>query len=482
MEISKDIINMFIPALILIGTIFVQIIFAMTKKNIRFYKSSKWIAVTGILLSLISLFEVKFEPIYFAFNNLMISNVYTVFMQSLILISSFICVLLTKKLVSSRINKAFVFYSIFLSAILSSVILVAVNDYLLLFIVLELLSVCTYFLIAFSKGFRSKEASLKYLITNICATGVFLFGVSYLYGITGSFNFGEINDYYMSHTAEWTYTLSVVMISSGILFKLAIFPFANWVFDVYENTATPVLAFISVIPKIAVFGVLCRLLVFNFSYSFEFPLILLILASVTCIWANCLAIRQRNIKRLMAASSSANASYIIFAASLVSVYNISTVLFYLMTYIFMNIGVWAGVILLEKSHFSNKLFEFKNFAYSNPFFSLAFLICLLGLAGMPFTSGFIAKVYLISAIARSGLVFLPFMFILIFAIAVALYYYVKITKLMFERTNIEVEHKLIAHKKESAGLILYICAMITIILGITPNLIIELCKIVAYNI
>lgn len=481
MNFSVDIFNIFIPNLVIIAGILVQVIFCLINRNIRFYKSAKWITVGTLLISLLSLFDVQFEPIYYAFSDSIVSNTYTIFMQALILIAGTICALLTKKTVASRRNKAFQFHAIYLGAVLSGMLLVAVNDYLTMFLAMEMLSFCCMFLIAFAKGYKSKEAAFKYLLTNAIATAVFLFGVSYLYGITSSINFTEINDFYMQHSAEWVYTLSVVFIAGGLLFKLAIFPFANWILDIYEASATSVVAFLSVVPKIAVFGILCRLLVFNFSYSFEFPVILLVLASITVVWANLIAIRQKNIKRLLAASSSANASYMVFAASLVSVYNISTVLFYLITYVLMNLGVFAAVILLENSAFSNKLYEFKSFAYTNPMFCLAFLISLLGLAGMPLTSGFIAKVYLLSAIAQSGLVFLPFLLILVCAIVVSLYYYVRIAKLMFEKDK-SAEEKYVIYKTESASIVLYACAIITVVIGIMPNQVIELCKLIAYNI
>ena len=481
MNFSVDIFNIFIPNLVIIAGILVQVIFCLINRNIRFYKSAKWITVGTLLISLLSLFDVQFEPIYYAFSDSIVSNTYTIFMQALILIAGTICALLTKKTVASRRNKAFQFHAIYLGAVLSGMLLVTVNDYLTMFLAMEMLSFCCMFLIAFAKGYKSKEAAFKYLLTNAVATAVFLFGVSYLYGITSSINFTEINDFYMQHSAEWVYTLSVVFIAGGLLFKLAIFPFANWILDIYEASATSVVAFLSVVPKIAVFGILCRLLVFNFSYSFEFPVILLVLASITVVWANLIAIRQKNIKRLLAASSSANASYMVFAASLVSVYNISTVLFYLITYVLMNLGVFAAVILLENSAFSNKLYEFKSFAYTNPMFCLAFLISLLGLAGMPLTSGFIAKVYLLSAIAQSGLVFLPFLLILVCAIVVSLYYYVRIAKLMFEKDK-SAEEKYVIYKTESASIVLYACAIITVVIGIMPNQVIELCKLIAYNI
>ena len=481
MNFSYDILNIFVPHIILMITLLIHACLCLFRDNVRFYKSAKWISVAGIILAFISLFDVQFEPIYFAFSDSLISDTYTIFMQAVILVSSLICVLLTKKLVASRRNKAFQFHFMFILAVLASVLLVSVNDYLTMFVVLEMLSLACVFLISFYKGQKSKEASFKYLLTDIVAVSVFLFGVSYLYGITASVNFSEINDYYMQNSAEWMYTISVLFIASGLLFKLAIFPFANWILDIYEGSATSVAAFISVVPKIAVLGILCRLLVFNFSYSFELPLLLLILASITAVWANLIALRQKNIKRLLAASSSANASYMIFAASLVSVYNLSTVIFYLITYVFMNIGVFSAVVLLENSAFSNKLYEFKSFAYTNPIFCLAFLVSLLGLAGMPLTSGFIAKIYLLSAIAKSGLVFLPFLILLIVVIVISMFYYVRIAKLMFEKDNTQSE-KYIVYKTESASVILYICAVITIILGVMPDKIIEICKIIAYNI
>ena len=229
------------------------------------------------------------------------------------------------------------------------------------------------------------------------------------------------------------------------------------------------------------FGILARLLVFPLSYSFELTFVLVLISVLTAIWANCLAIRQTNIKRLLACSSSANAAYVLFAASLVSVFNLSTVLFYLIAYIFMNIGVFAAVIILESSEFSNKLYEFKNFAYTNPVFTLCFATCMLGLAGFPITAGFISKIYLFSAIVRSGLIFLPFLIVIMLTVVISVYYYLRVVKLMFEKSD-TVESKVIPHKTSSAIVILYCCATITIILGIFPSKIIELCQFMAYNI
>lgn len=479
MNIIQDISNSMLAEIILVLTIFVLSVCAMFY-NVKFHKISKWIALIGSAIALFSLRFMQLEPIYYAFSEAAMSDTFTVFIKALILITAFIIILLSKKNVTRRNHKTFQFYALLLCAVLSSLFVVSANDFVTLAVALEMLSFSTYFLIAYKKGYLSKEASFKYIITNAFSTAVYMFGISYLYGVTGSFNFNSINEYFLQNEPTLIYTLATVFISVGLLFKLAILPFANWILDVYEGAATSVSAFISTIPKIAVIAIFARLLVFIFGYSFELPVVLIGLSVITAIWANLLAIRQRNILRLLACSSSVNASYMLFALALASVYNLSTVLFYLVTYVFMNLGVFAAIIVLENSHYSSKLYEYKGFAYSNPLFTLAFAICIFGLAGFPITSGFIAKLYLFSAIVRSGVVFIPLLLILAITMVVACYYYTNIVKLMFEK-NVQYDNEILPHKASSPTVILYTCAFITVLVGILPATLIELCKFIAYN-
>lgn len=480
MEFLQNIMKTMLPEMVIIGFIFLQIILSMVL-DIKFYKLSKWFTVLGIFLATAFCTKVQISPIYYGFKNSVISDNYTVFFEFLILISSFLIIFLTKKTITMRRDNAFQFNALILTAILGALILVSANDFLTMFIAMETLGFATFFLIAFEKGNMSKEATFKYLIISAVSSAVFLFGVSYLYGITGSINFSTIYEYFLEKDPTLLYSMATIFITCGLTFKLGMIPFANWILDIYDGASTPVVAFLSIVPKIATFGILARLLVFALSYSFELTFVLVIISVVTAIWANFLAIRQTNIKRLLACSSSANAAYVLFAASLVSVFNLSTVLFYLVAYIFMNIGVFAAVIILESSEFSNYLYEFKNFAYTNPIFTLCFATCVLGLAGFPVTSGFISKIYLFSGIARSGLVFLPFLIILMLTIVVSVFYYLRIVKLMFEKSD-KVASEVIAHKTSSAIVILYFCATITVILGLFPSKIIELCQLVAYNV
>lgn len=480
MEFIHNIANIALPEMMIILFIFIQIILSMTL-DIKFYKLSKWLTVLGIFLATALCTKVNVEPIYFGFKNAVISDNYTLFFKGLILISAFLIVFLTKKTITTRRDNAFQFYALILTAILGSLALVSSNDFLTMFIAMETIGFAMFFLIAFEKGNHSKEATFKYLIISAVASAVFLFGVSYLYGITGSINFSVIYEYFMETNPTLLYSMATIMITCGLAFKLGVIPFANWILDIYESADTSVVTFLSVVPKVAMFGILARLLVFPLSFSFELTFVLVIISVVTAIWANCLAVKQKNIKRLLACSSSANAAYVLFAASLVSVFNLSTVLFYLIAYIFMNIGVFAAVIILESSEFSNRLHEFKNFAYTNPVFTMCFATCILGLAGFPITAGFISKIYLFSAIARSGLVFLPFLIVMMITIVISVYYYLTVVKYMFEKSD-TVASEVIPHKTSSAIVILYFCATITVIMGIFPSKIIELCQLMAYNI
>ncbi|MDD3435666.1 MAG: NADH-quinone oxidoreductase subunit N [Candidatus Gastranaerophilales bacterium] len=480
MEFLNNITKIMLPEILLIVFIFIQIILSMFSDT-KFYKLSKWLTVLGIFLAISLCSKVSIDPIYYGFKNSIISDNYTIFFKFLILLSSFLIVFLTKKVIMSRRDNAFRFNALLLTVILGSLILVSANDFLTMFIAMETLGFGMFFLIAFEKGHCSKEATLKYLVISAVASAVFLFGVSYMYGITGSVNFSSIYDYFLNNNPTLLYSMAAIFITCGLAFKLGVIPFANWILDVYEGANTSVVTFLSIVPKVAMFGILARLLVFPLSYSFELTFILVVISVATAIWANCLAIRQKNIKRLLACSSSANASYVLFAAALVSVFNLSTVLFYLVAYIFMNIGVFAAVIILESSEFSNKLYEFKNFAYTNPVFTLCFATCIFGLAGFPITAGFISKIYLFSAISRSGLIFLPFLMIMMLTIVVSVYYYLRVVKFMFEKSD-NVTSEVIPHKVSSAIVILYCCAAITVILGICPSKIIEICQLMAYNI
>lgn len=471
--------NIILPEMVIILFIFIQLILSLILDT-KFYKLSKWFSVLGIFWATSLCANLHADAYSYGFKNSLISGNYTIFFKVIILVSSFLIVFLTKRTITTRRENAFQFNALFLTAVLGALSLVSANDFLTMFIAMETLSFAIFFLIAFDKGYKSKEAAFKYLILSAVSSAVFLFGISYLYGISGTINFTEIYEHFLKQTPNLLYPMAAIFIICGVSFKLGVIPFANWILDVYEGSATSVAAFISIVPKVAMIGVFTRLLESSLNYG---SFLLIVISLVTAVWANALAVRQTNIKRLLGCSSSSNTAYMFFVLGLIKSdpYNLSTVLFYLIAYVFMNIGVFSAIIILESSEFANKLYEFKNFAYTNPIFTAGFAICIMGLAGFPVTSGFIAKFYLLLGMSRSGLMLLPFLIMMLMTIAVSVYYYLTVVKYMFEKSD-SITSEVIAHKTSSAIVILYSCAVITILLGIFPSKIIEFCQIIAYNI
>ena len=365
------------------------------------------------------------------------------------------------------------------TAVFGAMNIVSANDFLTLFISIELLAFPLYFLIASAKGYYSKEASFKYLITNAVATSIFLFGVSYLYGITSSLNFSAVYESLTEGTPSLLYSFACILIVLGLISKLSIFPFANWVIDVYKGTETSVLAFLTTVPKLAMFGIVCRLLVFPFSLSLELPFILAVISLITAIWANTYAIREKDVKVILACSTSANMSYILLVACIVSVYNLSAVIFYLICYVIMNLTVFTFLNITEYEKTGFKVANFRGLFHKNHGLCLAYAISVIGLAGFPITSGFVAKIYLFSAIVNSGIIFITFLLALLILMVIALFYYLKLIIPLFEKPNPDVVKLKATY---SQVLTLLITTVITILLGIYPERIIEICRFVAYNV
>jgi len=475
----NDIFNILLPQIGLGFFILLLFILSMILSP-RFYKYARIIAVIGISLSIALLSTVQTEPQYFGFRGSIMSDSYTLLFDFITLLCGFFTALLTKNLVKTIKRHAFTFYAILLSAILGAINIISANDFLTLFISLELLGFATYFLISVSKGYYSKEASFKYLITSAVSSGIFLFGVSYLYGITGSINFSQIYEYITENETSLIYSISGILIILGLGSKLAVFPFANWIIDVYKGCETSILAFLSTIPKLALFGIICRLLVFPLSNSFELTFVIAIICIITAFWANTYAIREKNVKVIFACSASANASYALMTASLVSVYNLSTVIFYLICYVIMNLCVFAYLNMFGE----NKTFDITSFSgifHKNHGLTCAYTLAVLSLAGIPVMSGFIAKIYLFTAIASSGFVFVPFLLGLLLLMVMALFYYLKILLPLFEE-NDKNNEAIRLKTNFSQKFVLYITAGITVFIGIFPEFLIELCRFIAYNI
>lgn len=472
----NDLFNILLPQACLGVFIILQLLCSMFLSP-RYFRYARLLSAIGIALSTVLLTTVQTEPQYFGFRNSIMSDSYTLLFHFVILLCGFFVVLLTRNLVHEQKQNAYTIQALLLTAIFGAMNVVSANDFLTLFVSLEMLSFPTYFLIASDRGYYSKEAAFKYLITSAVSTGVFLFGVSYLYGITSSLNLSEIYETIIESEPNLLYAFAGVMTVLGLISKLSIFPFANWVIDVYKGSETSVLAFLSTIPKLALFGILCRLLVFPLGSSFELTFVIAIVAIITALWANTYAIRENNVKVIFACSAAANSSYVLLTACLVSVYNLSTVIFYLICYVLMNISVFAFLNITDANKIGMNTSDFKGIFHKNHGLSIAYALAIIALAGFPITSGFVAKIYLFSAIANSGLIFVPFLLVLLLLTVVALYYYIKIILPLVDVSEAKVFKTVYSQK-----FVLIITAVVTVLIGVYPEKLVELCRFVAYNI
>ncbi|WP_066073925.1 NADH-quinone oxidoreductase subunit NuoN [Neobacillus soli] len=298
------------------------------------------------------------------------------------------------------------FYYLFLTALLGAMVMTSSGDLITLFIGLELLSISSYILAGIRKyHVQSNESAMKYVINGSISSAITLFGMSYVYGLTGSTNLLEIAKGLLTvQDTQHSYLLGLafLMIFVGLSFKLAAAPFHMWAPDVYQGAPTPVTAFLSVVSKIAGFVIVIRILltVFGSAASVGHPNqpILLdmqdyiaFIAGVTMIIGNVVALRQSNIKRMFAYSSIAHAGYILVALTTLSSNMFYSIWFYLLAYLFMNLGAFAVIQVVTEKTGSARIADFAGLYKRSPVLAVIMGLLLVSLAGFPGTAGFIGK-------------------------------------------------------------------------------------------
>ncbi len=480
-EIINMISTAYFPEFIIIVFVLINI-FASLFFDTHFYKLSKWITLLGIVLALASTFYLQIDPEAYAFDGTFLSNIYTVFFKILILICGFFLVLLSRNMIREKRDRAFEYFTVFLSGLLFAMCTVSATDFVGLFVCLEALSLSCYMLLSFTKSPDAKQLTFGYLIQGAVVSSLFLLGLSLIYGLCAQVNFEQISLYFANASVMQTQpqillTFSLVLLVCTFLFRLGLVPFSSWLPDTFKGASYPICAYISSVPVLACFGILAKLLMTFYNYTFTMKIVFAFIAVVTIILGSLSAIRQENLKRLMAYSMSVQSGIMLLGLCVFSVYSLSSVLFYLFCYVFANIGAWSAIILLYNSARLESLSDLKGLWYHRPYYVMAFTIVLIALAGLAPTSGFVSKLYIFSAVARSGFVFLPFLMIALIGCVVMIYAYWRIIRSMFRRidTGIEIDNHVISSKY-----ILYACSFATIFICLFADKIIRLCQLVAY--
>lgn len=360
----------------------------------------------------------------------------------LLLLGTFIVVLMSRHYVAQRSSSSAEFPVIVLGATFGGMLMTGANDLIMMFVGLETLGISSFILAGYFRDeAASAEASLKYLLYGGISTAVLLFGFSLLYGFSGGYTqFPQLVEGLSQldlNTFQPAVVIMLVMIIGGLCFKLSAAPFHMWTPDVYHGAPTPVTGYLSVVSKIAAFALVIRFTMLVLQYvtpvSSSGATILsglfLVLAVLSMVIGNLAALRQANIKRMMAYSTIAHVGYLLVGFVVLQQATLASVLYYLVAYLFMNLGAFAVITYIGQEAKTDSISEYSGLIHKKPFMTLALTMFMLSLAGMPITAGFFAKFFLFQSIVGAS----PLnMGIFIFAFAnsvVSMFYYLNIIRL-----------------------------------------------------
>jgi NADH-quinone oxidoreductase subunit N len=396
---------------------------------------------------------------------------FALFFKLVFLIAAGITVLMSMRYLEVEGAPPGEYYFLILCATLGMMIMAGGIDLITIFIGLETMAVSFYILAGFIKpSQRSNEAAVKYFLLGAFSLGVLLYGMSLMYGLSGTTNLRVMANLFAGQERDPRLVLAVILVVAGVGFKIAAVPFHMWAPDVYEGAPTPVTAFLSVGSKAASFAMLLRIFVEGLPVmGADWRLLFYVLAIVTMTIGNVAAVTQSNVKRMLAYSSIAHAGYILMGVVAGTPRGVTAMLVYLAIYSFMQLGAFAVVVLLRRQDvIGDELKDFSGLAFRNPFAAFAMLVFMLSLGGIPPTAGFMGKFWLFSAAIDAHYYFLAVIGVL--NSAVSLYYYIRIVVFMYVKTE-----QLGSQPKSSPALTLALAVAVvaTIVLGIYPRLLFE---------
>ncbi|MCB1183478.1 NADH-quinone oxidoreductase subunit N [bacterium] len=333
------------------------------------------------------------------------------------------------------------FYALVVLMTAATMVMAEARNLLMLFLAMEGVGLVSYVMAGYMRtSLRSTEASLKYVLFGAVSSAIMLYGLSLLYGMTGSLDFDGIRTALMSgQVNEFGMLVVVVLVLVGMSYKIAAVPLHYWAPDVYEGAPTPVAALFSVGPKAAGFALMIRLFYTSFAGSngnamqfvqnINWPMLVAVMSAVTMTYGNLVALRQENVKRMLAYSSIAHVGYILMGFVLLTSAGLASILFYLLVYTIMNLGAFLVVVAINNHLKSEQLQDYAGIGFRAPWLGAMMTVFLASLTGVPPFAGFVAKFYLFTAVMDQWL----FWLVIIAALnsVVSLYYYFKVIKAMF---------------------------------------------------
>ncbi len=388
------------------------------------------------------------------------------------IVGTFFIFLLTQKYFAEGSENIAEYFTLILFALSGIVIMVSYQNLSMLFIGLEIMSVSLYILAGIRKlNFASNEASLKYFLMGAFSTGFLLFGITLIYGATGSFDIDVIQQYLVNNVKAVSplFYPGIILIMIGLCFKVGAAPFHFWTPDVYEGSPSLITAFMSTVVKTAGFAAFLRLFAGAFEplHDFWTPALMVIVIITLCV-GNITALYQKNFKRMLAYSSISHAGYMLFSLVVLTANSASNVLVYAAAYTFASIIAFAVLILVKQKTGSDSIDSFNGLGKRNPLAAFALTVAMLSLAGIPLTAGFIGKYVMFLNVMENYQVAL--VTIAILNALIGFYYYFKVIIAVWFKEGHDVQLDVPLQYK----IVLVVSVIVTLFLGVYPNLILNL--------
>jgi NADH-quinone oxidoreductase subunit N len=434
------------------------------------------IAIVVLLLAALGMIPAQGQTVVVA--TMLTIDPFALFFKALALLGVGLVILMAMPYLKGRTAFGGEFYALLLIATLAICLAVSANNLIMIYLSMEFLSITSYVLAGYLRNDRkSGEAGLKYFLYGATASAVMLYGMSLLYGATGTTVLTELSQALAGRAQGdliWLIVPAIVMLLAGFGFKASLVPFHQWAPDTYEGAPTPVTAFLSTASKATGFAILMRVFVTALGVigiAGQWITLLVAVSVLTMTLGNLTALRQTNVKRLLAYSSIAQAGYMVIGIAAISTSPLSAftgingVLIYLFAYLFTNLGAFAVVTAIETTTGKVELKDYAGLIYRSPWLAGLLVIFLLSLAGIPPTGGFIGKLYVFGAAVRREMWVL--LAIAVINTVIAAFYYLNIVRYMFFTPK--DEGAVNVRVSPAFGAVLAITAGMTLLLGLVPG-------------
>ncbi len=412
----------------------------------------------------------------YAFSNMFVDDPLADVLKLMTYLGTSVMLVYTRQYMQLRGMFRGEYYAMVLFAMLGMMIMISGQSMLTIYMGLELLSLCLYSLVAFDRdNARATEAAMKYFVLGALASGMLLYGMSMIYGMTGTLNISEISSALLeTNPKNPVLILGLVFIVAGLAFKFGAVPFQMWVPDVYQGAPTSITMLIGSVPKFAAFAITIRLLAQGlYPLAIDWQDMLLIMAVLSIAIGNITAIAQTNLKRMLAYSTISHIGFLLFGLMSANLNGFASSMFYITAYVLMTLAGFGMILLLSRQGFeAESLDDLKGLNKRSPWAAFLMLITMFSMAGVPPTLGFYAKFTVLQAALQAG-----FLWAVVFAVlmaAIGAFYYLRIVKLMYFDTPKDLTA---ISAPADMQLVLSVNAVALLLLGIMPQTLMQICGV-----